>query len=202
MKCGNNVAFYVSNLATVERELRAQQIESRKAFIQSQLAKSMTTFVSFPEKTTFLDQFAAVRSRYKFLVVEGASQTGKSVWCRWLFGCPDLVLETNCAACPEPDLRKFNPLVHKGILFDEAKPTMVLSQKKLFQAPAEEVELGCSTTNCFSYKVFVSGVALMICSNTWKSDLHDLKLREDREWLEDNSVYLDVGKMKMYHDKK
>ena len=92
----------------------------------------------------FLEQFARIRSRYKFLVLQGESCTGKTIWAKWLFGNPELVLEVNYASCPEPDLREFKPLLHKGILFGEANAKMVLRQRKLFQAPPTSVRLGAS----------------------------------------------------------
>ena len=131
--------------------------------------------------------------RYKFLVVVGASRTGKTVWCKWILDDPELVFETNCANCPEPDLRDFKPLKHKAILFDEASPAMVIAQKKLFQCPACFVSLGMSVTNCHSYNVFVSGVQMLICSNTWLEELEALPKAGDREWLIANTVLLDVG---------
>jgi hypothetical protein len=144
-------------------------------------------------KKVFLAQLLVIRSRYTFLVLVGASCTGKTVWAKWIFGDTELVLEVNCASCPEPDLREFRPLKHKGILFDEASCQMVLQQKLLFQAPPMPVRLGCSTTNCHAYDVFISGAGLMIASNTWKADLAALKRDEDRQWLVDNSIVVDVG---------
>ena len=49
-----------------------------------------------------------------------------------------------------------------------------------------------STTNCHAYSVFVSGVGLMIASNTWMSELEELQREEDREWLMANSVLVKV----------
>ena len=108
------------------------------------------------------------------------------------------VLEVNCASCPEPDLREFRPLLHKGLLFDEASCQMVLQQKKLFQAPPTPVRLGCSTTNCNAYDVFVSGVGLMVASNTWLADLAAIKREEDREWLVANRMFVDVGTVPLW----
>ena len=84
-------------------------------------------------------------------------------------------------------------MVHNGILFDEASCTMVLQQEKLFQAPPTPVRLGCSTTNCHAYDVFISGVGLMSASNTCLADLAALKRVEDRQWLVQNSIVVDVG---------
>ena len=141
----------------------------------------------------FLAQLKLIRSRYTYLVLVGGSGTGKTVWAKWIFGDTNFVLEVNCASCPEPDLREYRPLVHKCILFDEASCNMVLQQNKLFQAPPTPVRLGCSTTNCHAYDVFISGVGLMIASNTWNADLASLKRNEDRQWLIDNSIVVNVG---------
>ena len=94
----------------------------------------------------------------------------------------------NCASFPEPDLQEFRPLVHKGILFDEA----------LVQAPPTPVRLGCSTTTCHAYDVFISAVALMIASNTWLSDLEAVKRREDAQSLTDTSIVVNVGSQPLW----
>ena len=49
-----------------------------------------------------------------------------------------------------------------------------------------------STTNCHAYSVFVSGVGLMIASNTWMTELEDLQRQGDRDWLMANSVLMKV----------
>ena len=108
------------------------------------------------------------------------------------------MFETNCACCPEPDLREFRSLFHDTILFDEAAPEMVISQKKLFQGPPCFVELGCSSTNCHAYKVLVSGTRLVICSNGWTEALDMMPKESDRQWLVDNSFVVNVGRTPMY----
>ena len=84
----------------------------------------------------FNQQFEQIRSRYKFLVLEGKSKTGKTYFTKWMLGNPSRVFETNCASCPEPELRDFKALYHQVILFDEAAPEMVIRQKKTFSRPA------------------------------------------------------------------
>ena len=64
---------------------------------------------------------------------------------------------------------------------------MVLQQKKLFQSPNADVQLGCSTTNCHAYSVFVSGVALIIATNDWAALVAQLPRSDDRDWLAANS---------------
>ena len=86
----------------------------------------------------------------------------------------------------------FRRKLRKAILFDEAKPSLVLSQRRLFQAPPCMVDLGCSTTNCHKYQVFVSGVMMVICSNTWREEVAKLENKGDMQWLEANSFIVDV----------
>ena len=53
--------------------------------------------------------------------------------------------------------------------------------------------MGCSTTNCHAYDVYVAGIAMMIASNTWVSEVKALEREEDRNWLSANSMVVEVG---------
>ena len=194
VRCKMNLMSNLQNLQVVDRETEAELLRSKKEIIDEALRADLCEFRFVAEKEPFLQQFEQIRRRYKFLVLHGASCTGKTVWAKFLFEDPDLVLEINCASCPEPDLREFRPMLHKGILIDEASAEMVLRQKKLFQAPPVDCRMGASNTNCHAYDVYVSGVAMMIASNTWESEVAALKRHEDRDWLRDNSMVVDVGK--------
>ncbi len=149
-----------------------------------------------------LKQFERIKNMNDLLVLRGQSCTGKTIWAKCLFDDSQAVLEIICASCPEPDLRDFRPSTHKAILFDDASAEMVLRQKKLFQAPPTAVRLGCSTTNCHAYDVFVSGVAMIIASNTWKSDLAQLGRKEDAEWLKKNSIVVEVGSQPLWVERR
>ena len=198
IKIVTNVSGNLDNLRRLEREQASQVLSAKLAHIKLCLAGTMLPFKKFAEVDAFKEQFAQIRARYKFLVIEGQSKTGKTYFTKWMLGTPDRVFETNCAACPEPELRDFNHLVHQIILFDEASPSMVIAQKKLFQGPPCFVELGCSTTNCHSYKVLVSGTMLVICSNGWSEAVAGMALQADKDWLAENSIVLNIGKQVMY----
>ena len=118
----------IDRLEGVVREQEAELLKSRMAIIQEALRADLCEFREVPEKEAFLKQFEGIRNRYDFLVLHGQSCTGETIWAKWLFDDPQAVLEINCASCPEPDLRDFRPLAHKGILFDEASAEMVLRQ--------------------------------------------------------------------------
>jgi hypothetical protein len=146
----------------------------------------------------YLAELKVPKHRYKFFVMIGRSPTAKTQRLKHAFGSEDLVLEVNCASCPEPDIRAFNHSVHKGILYDEASCDMVLAQKKLFQSPNALVVLGSSTTNCHAYTKWVWGTAQFIASNTWEEELDALESEADREWLIANSHVINVRSQKQY----
>ena len=192
MKIITNVGGNLDNIRRCDRERQTDLLAEKLSAIQYTLRAQIQPFRRYPEAARFLAHFKKIRSRYPFLVVEGPSGTGKTVWVKWMLGNPDVVFECNCAACPEPDLRGFNSLTHQVILFDEAAPAMVIRQKKLFQGPPVMVDLGMSNTNCHSYKVLVSGTRMVICSNDWTSRKEQLSL-EDAAWLDANSIQVKVN---------
>ena len=198
VRCKMNLVSNLQNLQVLDRETEAELLDKHMDVVNKALNADLVQFRHVPEREEFLEQIKQIRRRYKFLVVWGESCTGKTVWAKYLFGDAGKVLEVNCASCPEPDLREFRPLQHKGILFDEAPAEMVLRQKKLFQSPASKCRLGCSVTNCHAYDVYVSGVAMMIASNTWDSELKELKRDEDRAWLKANSIVVKVGTQPLF----
>ena len=68
-----------------------------------------------------LEQFrAAGSSSERFLVLNGASSTGKTMWARCFSAHPELMQWFIGDTCGEPDLRAFKPSRHKPVLFDEA----------------------------------------------------------------------------------
>ena len=194
----SNVGGNVDNIKRLEREQANFALMGKLEAIQLALRGSLQPFKKYSLVDQFLNQFQEIRSRYKFLVLEGQSKTGKTYFTKWMMGNPDRVFETNCAACPEPELRDFNALYHQVILFDEAAPHMVISQKKLFQGPPCFVEMGCSATNCHSYRVLVSGIRMVICSNGWSEAVGQMKSEADKDWLHQNSFVVNVMNEPMY----
>ena len=188
-----NVVHHLQNLDRLVAEKRSAALSARVALVQATCAAQISKFKTLPVVTEqWLPHFQHVKARYPFLVLEGPSGTGKTSYAKHITGNPDEVLEVNCAACPEPDLRELDPEIHKGILFDEASATMVLAQRRLFQAPPCWVDLGCSTTNCHKYQVFLSGMMLMVASNTWTQQVAQLEHAGDRQWLGANSYVVHV----------
>ena len=85
------------------------------------------------------------------------------------------------------------------MLFDEIRAGIVARQRKLFQACAAEVQLGCSATNCHSYTVFLYRVKLVLCSNGWAASMQEL-CEEDQAWLRENMVYVAAQEPLWYED--
>ena len=74
------------------------------------------------------------------------------------------------------------------------------NEKKALQASSEMVTLASSPTMQCAYTVHLHRVQLIICSNVWKVGLNKMKgSKADREWLEDNAVYVAV-KENMWDD--
>ena len=197
LKCVSNLCGNLRNLEAVEAEQEKMFFVQKRRIVIEALKGTVRSFKPQPLLKIFQEQYTVIRSRYKFVVAHGSSCTGKTMWAKHITGNTDEVYYVNCASCPEPDLRLLKAH-HKVILLDEASPEMILCQKLLIQAPPDFVSLGCSTTNCHAYQVFVSGIQFVICSNKWISEVDRLEDVEDRDWLRDNSIVLDVGTEPMY----
>ncbi len=197
----DTVAQYVLNKKDVDRHvsnLRRQvalreelALQERAASARAQLSRHVRPPRKVPEVEAWLKEQACVRFRQKFLVLDGASQLGKTRFAHSLRG-EAATLDVNCSGVQtEPDLRSFRPSVHATILFDEASCSMVVRNKKLFQAPPDPVQLGQSSTNCFAYTISVHQCLLVVASNKWAAELEDLS-EADRAWLQANQAYVHV----------
>ena len=55
------------------------------------LRDELKPFRSFSVVDSFLGQFNEIRSRYSFMVIEGKSKTGKTVFTKWMTGAVNSV---------------------------------------------------------------------------------------------------------------
>ena len=189
LKCRKHVKQYLDNVSFCERAEEESEIRLRKAQAAASLEPLMRKAVSLPlVQDTWLPQYDRPLFRRTFLVLSGPSQLGKTLYAHSL--CPaGTCFELNCAGSTDLDLRAFSPLRHSLILFDEASPQLVLQHKKLFQGGLEEITMGQSQTSCYSYKVWVHGIKMVLTSNRWTEDLAAL-CAEDRAWIEQNQVFI------------
>ena len=130
------------------------------------------------------------RDRRKFLVLDGKSRLGKTAYCMDLFG-KSATLEVNCMGESHPDLRAFRHTTHRCVLFDEASPEMVLTNRKLFQACNSLVQVAQSKTACYAYCVYLNDALLVVSSNHWEEAMDRLP-RSQAAWLEANQVLVRV----------
>ena len=187
----NGATRLLKELEVLEQEAERIETERRIADAHAALSPSLKMWKTFPEVQTWLQQYCAYAHRYKCLVLQGPSKLGKTVFARTLAPPGTEVLELNCAAGTEPDLRAYRLTRHGLILFDEISAPVVCKQRKLFQACAAPVQLGCSATNCHSYSVFVHKVRMVLASNVWHSSKKTLS-QDDQGWLDANTVVLDI----------
>ena len=80
---------------------------------------------------------------------------------------------------------------HKAILWDEASPTLVAENRKVFQHPACWVDMGHSPTGQHLFRVFLNDACSIIATNSWESQLEEMS-EEDRDWLAANVVMFKV----------
>jgi len=177
------------------KEISAVEQAEERAVVSlaiSQAEKALSAikrpFRVLPSVSLWQTQYESHAYRYRMLILEGPSKIGKTIYARSLTPPNRSYLELNCTSGAEPDLRSFRFSQHGLILFDEIGPSTVLKQRKLFQAGPVEIQLGCSTTNCFAYCVCLYQVRLVLCSNTWTAEMSQL-IEEDQAWLRSNTVH-------------
>ena len=191
IKTGEGLCKILPDLDKHQAELTSGRLLKRASEVQELLATTASRSVCVPEVEAWKVKYGqGVWRRKKFLVLEGKSGTGKTEFVRSLFG-PDKTLELNCAGIGAINLRDYRPLDHKVVLCDEASPSLVLANRKLFQCPPCWIDLGHSATGSLVYKVWINDSLFVIATNRWMSALDEL-VQEDREWLQANQVYIHV----------
>ena len=90
-----------------------------------------------------------------------------------------------------PSLRQLDRAQHTCVVFDEASPSQVLSNKAFFQAGRSPVELSQSKCGGFRYRVWPYQLALVCCSNKFPMTIREgLQSPEDEDWLRANCIVL------------
>ena len=136
---------------------------------------------------TWADQYQLTKMRYKFLVLRGGSQTGKSTLAKHigeLFGWRRPFTQTVQSA-ESPDLRGYRSTEHGYIIFDNVNNMdFVLRERVLFQANNDLHTLGGSRTGKYAYSVWLFAVPLVVTVDlTAEWDLTEI-------WMADNMFEL------------
>ena len=202
-KCAKNVKHHVENLTFLNKSDQAKTMEEHIAETEKELKKLLRPLKYIAEFEKMEEQFAVVMARRKMLVLEGPSGCGKTEACkaygRQISGRDDSVLEINCARTPEPNFRDLlwgppGAEQHMVAILDEISVKAVLDQRRVLQGPNVRLNLGCSSTNMYSYSVYTHGLRICICSNTWSDQLKALPWEGDRDWIRNNTIHLVVKK--------
>ena len=190
VNCKKGIRQHTENVELYERLVREREAESRRAVTAAALLQMTLPNVVIPEVAAWVESRKTLRDRYKFLVLEGVSQVGKTSFARGLMG-REACLVMDCSGDNTPCLRQYDGARHHVLVFDEGKASMVLCHKKLFQASIDEVTCGSSPTNQHAYVVCVHAACIIVTSNTWSEDLAGAS-EADREWLVNNSLHLRI----------
>ena len=188
-RCSSGVMRNLQELKAIEEEKERLLIDAKEADALASFRAYRRSFKTYDVVDAFLAQFLEDMPRYKFLVLNGPSRLGKTLFARSLAKCDEGLLEVNCSAGNEPDLRAYRLSKHDTILFDEISPRQVASQRKLFQGAAAPVALGTSATNCHSYRVLVYRTKMVLATNVWDEEL-PLLSPVDQDWIMKNSFIL------------
>jgi len=192
VKTCQNVGRYLKDLEVVEQNHRMKEIEEEVARVQRVLALRRRPFLTLPVVLEWQHQYQEDDFRYRFLVLEGPSQHGKTQFVRSLVP-EEQILELSCSGGVPVDFRSFKRHKHKLVLFDEIEAQQVLALRKAFQAGASPVQMGQSQTGMYTYTVFLHRVMFVLCSNTWTESLAKLK-PGDVSWIEANQIYIKIDK--------
>ena len=190
LMCVVNAERNVRQVEFVERRRLAGLLDRRRMADLQIVQQDAHPFWSIPPVEAWGALFLHKKDRYPFLVLDGPSCMGKTRFAKSLVPAGRLFY-CDCSNGNPPDLRDFSVLLHDSILFDEMSGAAAIQYKKLLQASVDPCKLGCSPTQQHTYSVYVSGVRLVIATNTWRADLLKLS-QEDHEWLSRNSVYVSV----------
>lgn len=190
VKSCQNVSKYMQDLQVLEEEQARCQAEAASRRVLSALNDMAKPFHCLPEVEEWKKQFEGEAFRFKFLVLEGPSRIGKTVFARMTLTPPGREFyELNCAGEADLNLRGLQPLRHGLVIFDEISPVQVIRQKKVFQAGPTEIQLGQSSTSVFGYSKWLYKMRMVCCSNVWSSVLRHLP-HDDHDWLVKNSVHI------------
>lgn len=183
------------------RVLEFHTMEQNKIMLERQakatirlLQSKEYKFRRHPVIDEWVTQFTEVHSkpshRYTSLLLRGESKAGKTAIAVSLFGSA-ATLVVNCQGCaPDlPSIQHFDREKHSAIVWDEIDETQVLNNKLVFQAGAHLITLGQSKCNQYSYGMFLHGVAMIMCSNTFVMPGQDRVTNlasVDADWLVKN----------------
>ena len=199
----------VKQLEFVQKERYDEQARIEKVADDAVIVRSQSAFKVLPEVEEWRRQYSSVSSRYKFLVLDGPSRTGKTRFA-YSLSPPPMTHHKACngttipvdehghtavfyADCSGglPDLRQFRRREHQVLVLDELHPKSAVLVKKIMQASNDCAVLGASPTMQHAYSVNSFRTMIVVTTNTWAAGMVGMP-ESDVEWLKANSVYVHV----------
>jgi hypothetical protein len=151
------------------------------------LMSEMAWLMQFPNATDASP--GPLLHRFKTIVYDGGSQTGKTLRCMEWFPGKTLVSDCLNGRVTSPEIQDWTTGKYKAILFEEANWEMIIKNKLLFQNRGDPAVLQASPTMCNAFQVMLYGVPLMITSNNFLDGIEKL---EDIDYIMKNTVYIRV----------
>ena len=193
LKQVSNCRSHIQDLQMAHDYFEEQaEIEERSALLARIHGKS-NPYRELPEVHAWAKQYDRDNplDRYKFLVLEGPSEIGKTRFVQGtLVDKPEQALILDCSDAVVPALKgNFKRRLHTLVMFDEAHAKMIIRVKKLFQASINPTSYGSSPTNAFITTVWLHGIKLVVGSNVWEEEVLALPAA-DRKWIRQNSVHI------------
>ncbi len=210
LRCVTRAENNIRQLEYVERAQSEMDAAAEREANEAQILKTQAEFITIPEVEAWKEQYQQAKSRYKFLVLDGKSQTGKTRFAYSLSPppttagsspppipgqqppsrLPSKVYYCDCSG-GLPDLRKFNRRLHKVIVLDEISPKQAIVLKKILQCSNDDALMGASPTMQHAYVVNTYRTMIVITTNTWQAGIGKMP-GADYEWLQANSVVINV----------
>jgi len=132
---------------------------------------------------------APTARRFKTLVYDGPSRTGKSERALSWF-TEEKTLKLKCQNVLSPNLHEFLTGKYSAILCEECTWQLLWNNKQLFQAAPCVVQLGQSQCNEHCYSVWCWGVPFMVCSSNFWKDSAD---KVARDWVAEKYILCEMG---------
>lgn len=169
-------------------EIETEWLMQYAALIDLQEYKHTAAARMMRESLEELPQTRQKLRRYKFMIWDGPSGTGKTERAQQWFGAAT-TLTVNCKNTLYPNLRDWMTGKYNAVIFDEAKWKLVSELRALFQASARPIQLAQSPVNRDAYEVQMGSVPMMVTSNAFWLECDD---EDAREWIDANAFYVNV----------
>ena len=175
----------------VQQEEQLQALREEQRLVQAALAHLQRPFKEevIEQLRPWAAQFDHMAMRYKFLILRGGSQSGKSTLAKslhtifnWKRPYIQVVQDTLFA-----DLKEFSRAEHGLVVFDNINDMQfIMGQRALVQSNDMVHTLGQSATGIYAYSVWLYKIPIVgtvDLSATWNSS---------DPWMRDNMVLIDL----------